>query len=62
MKNNKGTVLEKCEIVKQEDGSYKFVEHLKDGDNEVLLSELLDKYTGDTDLNITIRLSETIVK
>ncbi|HGM3507085.1 TPA: hypothetical protein ACKOR7_001660 [Clostridioides difficile] len=62
MKNNKGTVLEKCEIIKQEDGSYKIVEHLKDGDNEVLLSEVLDKYTGDTDLNITIRLSETIVK
>ncbi|HBG2116853.1 hypothetical protein M1I50_09550 [Clostridioides difficile] len=62
MKNNKGTVLEKCEIVKQEDGTYKFIEHLKDGDNEVLLSEVFDKYIDDTDLNITIRLSETIVK
>ncbi|MCC0642170.1 MULTISPECIES: hypothetical protein [Clostridioides] len=62
MKNNKGTVLEKCEIVKQEDGTYKIIEHLKDGDNEVLLSDVLDKYSGDTDLNITIRLSETIVQ
>ncbi|MCI9976467.1 hypothetical protein JY742_10070 [Clostridioides difficile] len=61
MKNNKGTVLEKCKIVKQEDGTIKIVEHLKDGDHEVLLSDILDKYTGDKDLNITIRLSETIV-
>lgn len=61
MKKNKATILEKCEIVKQEDGTIKFVEHLKDGDNEVLFSKILDDYAGDTDLNITIRLSETIV-
>ncbi|EOY7134137.1 TPA: hypothetical protein KOD12_000565 [Clostridioides difficile] len=62
MKNNKGTVLEKCEIIKQENNTYKIIEHLKDGDHEVLLSDVLDKYTSDTDLNITIRLSETIVQ
>ncbi|VIF91800.1 Uncharacterised protein [Clostridioides difficile] len=42
MKNNKGTILEKCEVVKQENGTYKFIEHLKDGDNEVLSSEVFD--------------------
>ncbi|HHQ5492319.1 TPA: hypothetical protein ACSRER_001359 [Clostridioides difficile] len=29
MKNNKGTILEKCEVIKQEDGTYKFIEHTK---------------------------------
>lgn len=62
MKNNKGTILEKCEVVKQENGTHKFIEHLKDGDNEVSSSEVFDPYVGKTDLNITIRLSETIVK
>ncbi|EQE95415.1 hypothetical protein QGA_0333 [Clostridioides difficile CD181] len=41
MKNNKGTILEKCEVIKQEDGTYKFIEHTKNGDNEVLSSDVL---------------------
>ncbi|ENY8511508.1 hypothetical protein CDIF29676_04009 (plasmid) [Clostridioides difficile] len=46
MKNNKGTILEKCEVIKQEDGTYKFIEHTKNGDNEVLSSDVFDQYIG----------------
>ncbi|HBH2317595.1 TPA: hypothetical protein KRN70_001517 [Clostridioides difficile] len=62
MKNNKGTILEKYEVIKQEDGTYKFIEHTKNGDNEVLSSDVFDQYIGKTDLNIAIRLSETIAQ